>query len=63
MVSVVIIRGLVKKVSLSCGHTPFNRIMSAKTVMTQSIPWKFLNARDTWVCVSWLLEYYDIPLE
>ena len=52
-----------KKVSLSCGYTPFNRIMSAKTIMTHSIPWKFLNARDPWGCVSWLLEYYDIPLE
>jgi hypothetical protein len=37
--------------------------MSAKTIMTHSITWKFLNAQDPWECVRCLLEYYDIPLE
>ena len=37
--------------------------MSAKTNMTHSIPWKYLNAQDPWECVDSLLDYYGIPPE
>ena len=48
-----------------CGISGHNKRSCKKVslIMTHSILWKFLNARDPWECVRCLLEYYDIPLE